>query len=241
MKDIDWIVFDAVGTVIRPEPSVPVAYHTIGQQFGSKRTVQDVGARFAAAFAETEQLDLADAQRLTTNPAIEEARWRHVVSSVFPEIADPEGCFQVLHDYFAQPSAWQLFDDTASTLRHLSDSGIRLAVASNFDDRLHSICDGTPPLRSFSQRFVSSELGFRKPSEDFYRSILTDLNVEPARVLMIGDSLENDILGALAVGMQAALISRTLSSGATDAASDSVSRNRYRVIRSLDEVEGMLS
>lgn len=239
--DIDWIVFDAVGTVIRPEPSVPVAYHTIGQQFGSERTVQDVGARFAAAFAETEQLDLADDRRLMTSPAVEEARWKHVVGAVYPEIADQEGCFQVLHDYFAQPSAWRLFDDAASTLRSLSDSGIRLAVASNFDDRLHTICDGTPALRSFSRRFVSSELGFRKPSEDFYRGILADLNVAPARVLMIGDSLENDILGALAVGIQATLISRTLSHEKTDEDSGFITGNRYRVIRSLEELEGLLT
>lgn len=240
--EVDWIVFDAVGTVIRAEPSVAVAYHAIGREFGSALSVEEVRSRFTAAFAETERRDLASSGRLTTNPAVEEARWRYVVQAVFPEIEDQEGCFQELHDYFALPSAWQLFDDAVTALRNLSNAGIQLAIASNFDHRLHSICDGTPELNCFSRRFISSELGFRKPSEHFYRSILADLNHASSRVMMIGDSLENDVEGALAVGINAALVDRDVSRTGTDGDSAATSTDdRYCVVKSLNELERLLT
>jgi putative hydrolase of the HAD superfamily len=239
--EVDWVVFDAVGTVIRPEPSIAVAYHAIGSQFGSDRTVDDVRSRFATAFAETERIDLANGSGLATNASVEEARWRHVVSSVFPEIADAEACFQELHDYFALPSAWSLFEDTAPALKMLRDGGVRLAIASNFDHRLHSICDGTPALTLFEKRYVSSELGYRKPSDHFFREMITDLNVVPDRVLMVGDSIENDVEGALAIGMRASLIARENSHVATDQVAGNGFGDRASVIQSLAELEGLLT
>ena len=239
--EVDWVVFDAVGTVIRAEPSVAVAYHAIGTRFGSDRTVDDVRSRFATAFAETERNDLANGSGLATSATVEEARWRHVVSSVFPEVADAEACFQELHDYFALPSAWSVFEDTAPALEMLRDGGVRLAIASNFDHRLHSICDGTPALTLFEKRYVSSELGYRKPSEHFFHEMITDLNAVPERVLMVGDSLENDVDGALAIGMQASLVSRENADIATDQDVKTGSGDQVSVIRSLTELEGLLT
>lgn len=236
--EVEWVVFDAVGTVIDPEPSVAQAYHLIGQQFGSERTLDDVRSRFKTAFAETESLDRSpETAGMVTNSAIEEARWRHIVAAVFPEVEDSEGCFQRLHDYFAEPTAWRAFDDTLPTLHSFSERGIRLAIASNFDHRLHPICDGIAALGLFEKRFISSELGFRKPSADFYHAIVSELNVAADRVLMVGDGLENDVEGALSVGMKAVLIDRTLERDH----SEDVSENRHRVIRSLHELQGLLT
>ena len=239
--NVDWVVFDAVGTVIRPEPGVSMAYHRIGTQFGSERTLEDVRVRFSTAFAETEREDVTGDSALTTSPEIEEARWRHIVAAVFPEVSDSEGCFQELHDYFARPSAWSLFDDTEATLRLLKEAGLRLAIASNFDHRLHSICDGISALTLFEKRYVSSELGYRKPSENFYRAITTDLNVTPDRVLMIGDGLENDVEGSLAVGMKAALVAREKSPDSAGDVAQTTAGMPYRILNSLVELEGLLT
>ncbi|MDA0285184.1 MAG: HAD family hydrolase [Planctomycetota bacterium] len=238
--DVEWVVFDAVGTVMNPEPSVASAYHSIGRQFGSNRTAVDVNSRFATAFAETEQNDLANGSDLSTSAAIEEARWRHVVASVFPEIRDREGCFQALHEYFARPSAWRCFDDVAATLQTLRECGRRLAIASNFDDRLHSICDGSPPLTLFEKRYVSSELGYRKPSAKFYQELISDLGVMPERVLMVGDGLDNDVLGALGVGMHAVLISREPFGDVTVDSKNPETGSQFPVIHSLTELKGLL-
>jgi putative hydrolase of the HAD superfamily len=234
---VEWVVFDAVGTVIDPEPSVAEAYHNIGQQFGSERSFEDVRSRFAAAFADTEREDAASgAAGLTTSTAREAARWRYIVEAVFPEVEDREGCFTRLHDYFGEPTAWRAFDDTLPTLHSLSERGIQLAIASNFDERLHPICDGVPALGLFQKRFISSELGFRKPSSDFYRAIVADLKVAAGNILMVGDGLENDVEGALSVGMNAVLVNRK-----TDRPDVHTADVPYGVVRSLTELQGLMS
>ncbi|MFT4555109.1 MAG: putative hydrolase of the HAD superfamily [Planctomycetaceae bacterium] len=236
--EVEWVVFDAVGTVIDPEPGVAEAYHLIGRQFGSERTLEDVRSRFKTAFADTESLDRSpETAGMVTSSAIEEARWRYIVAAVFPEVDDSEGCFQRLHDYFAEPTAWRAFDDTLPTLHSLSERGIRLAIASNFDQRLHPICDGIAALGLFEKRFISSELGFRKPSADFYHTVVSEVNVASEQILMVGDGLENDVEGALSVGMHAVLIDRNLARDQSGGHSEL----RYSVIRSLNDLQGLLT
>jgi putative hydrolase of the HAD superfamily len=239
--EVEWVVFDAVGTVVDPEPSVAEAYYTIGRQFGSQRSLDDVRSRFATAFAETERQDLSPATAgLTTSATVEEARWRHIVGAVFPEVADAEGCFQELHDYFGKPTAWRAFDDTLPTMHSLSERRIRLAIASNFDQRLHPICDGIEALGLFEKRFVSSELGFRKPSDQFYQAVVDALRVDAEQILMVGDGLKNDVEGALSVGMKAVLIDRKLPGPVSSGVSTN-SQAEYRVIRSLTDLQGLLT
>jgi len=235
---IKWVVFDAVGTVINPVPSVAQAYHMIGKQFGSERTLEEVRLRFMSAFSETEQKDAAHGSAgMTTNADVEETRWRYIVADVFPEVEDREGCFRRLHDYFAELTAWRTFDDTLPTLHSLSERGLRLAIASNFDHRLHPICDGIATLGLFEKRFISSELGFRKPSKQFYQTVVDTLKVDAEQILMVGDSLINDVEGALSVGMKAVLIDRKLPHADETGLSDSP----FGVIRSLTDLQGLLS
>lgn len=46
-------------------------------------------------------------------------------------------------------------------------------------------------------------LGLKKPSQEFYDYILRDLGTSKSEVVMIGDGLEKDVIGALANGIQA--------------------------------------
>ena len=45
-----------------------------------------------------------------------------------------------------------------------------------------------------------------KPSADFYAAALADMGMEPHRVLVVGDDVEADVLGAVAAGLQGALV-----------------------------------
>jgi len=56
---VRWLAFDAVGTLIAPQPSVAEAYWSIGRQFGSQLALEEVGRRFSKVFRETEQNDCA--------------------------------------------------------------------------------------------------------------------------------------------------------------------------------------
>ena len=47
------------------------------------------------------------------------------------------------------------------------------------------------------------EVGHLKPSPAYFEHIVTDLGCPPADIVMVGDSLEMDILGAMHCGLQA--------------------------------------
>ena len=51
------------------------------------------------------------------------------------------------------------------------------------------------------RHYISEEVGFIKPTRDFYDHILSDLECRSAECLMIGDSISNDMTGAKAIGM----------------------------------------
>src|SRR5262249_46155725 len=50
--------------------------------------------------------------------------------------------------------------------------------------------------------------GKTKPHETIFRSLLAKLGVEAEESVMVGDAIEDDIEGALAVGMHAVLVDR---------------------------------
>lgn len=49
--------------------------------------------------------------------------------------------------------------------------------------------------------YISEEIGFIKPTEDFYNFIMSDLKCNLKECLMIGDSITNDMIGSKAIGM----------------------------------------
>ena len=46
-----WVLFDAVGTVIYPEPSVSKSYVQVGRRFGWQVAEEELPERFAAAMS----------------------------------------------------------------------------------------------------------------------------------------------------------------------------------------------
>lgn len=212
IRNYRWVVFDAVGTLIHPDPPVPVAYQSIAARYGSKLSVEEVGRRFRKAFRQTETEAFPNgpsADKLwVSSDAIEKARWRWIVEQVVPDVDDPEAAFLELWNHFADPASWSCFPDVEESLCRLSQAGIQLAIASNFDSRLHSVCAGHDQLSPVQHRFVSSETGFRKPAPHFYARLIESCQCDPAEILMIGDDLEHDVTGPIAAGMQAFLIDR---------------------------------
>ena len=95
-----------------------------------------------------------------------------------------------------------------SSLKAFRDSGYRLGIASNFDSRLHAVCDGHPDLDPIEYRFVSSETGFRKPAPDFFSKVISHCDCPAREILMIGDDREHDVTAPKALGMQALLLDR---------------------------------
>lgn len=226
------VLFDAVGTLIYPRPRVAEAYAQAGRRFGSSLDEAEVARRFRAAFAAAEQEDRLRGNLRTSEPR-EAARWRRIVAAVFDDVADQQPLFDALWRHFASAANWRLFDDAAAVLAQLSAEGIVWGVASNFDARLHSICQGLPQLTACRHVFVSSELGHRKPARKFFAAIEDALGLEAASIALIGDDLQNDYQAALDAGWLAVLVDRHEQTPA--------GRRQIADLRQLSKVLGQLA
>src|SRR5262249_14186390 len=198
------IFFDAVGTLIHPDPPAPLVYTATARRHGSVLTPEVIGQRFRVAFQREELEDRESGWR--TSEERERKRWRRVVGTVLDDVSDPEGCFQELFAHFSRPTAWLCAPDVAPTLEELARRGYRLGLASNYDHRLRSVLAGRPELRLLRECVISSEVGWRKPAAPFFAEVVQRTGLLPEAVLFVGDDVENDYQGARAAGLHALLV-----------------------------------
>lgn len=204
---IDVVLFDAVGTLIYPRPSVAEIYRAAGEEFGARLDTATIAARFREALGV-----FASYQGEPCTSASERARWRQIVAHVFAPAAPDEkqiDCIlEVLWRHFEQPANWAVFDDAAGCLAELATAGYRLGVASNFDERLERICHGLPELAPLRELFPVTRVGFAKPAAAYYAEVTRLLEEVPERILLVGDEKEHDVVAARRAGWQAVLLDR---------------------------------
>ncbi|MFK7820732.1 MAG: HAD family hydrolase [Planctomycetaceae bacterium] len=204
---IKCVAFDAVGTIIDCEPSVSAIYAEVASNFGSHMSATDVGKKLGTAMAVFDE-DSAEHDFRTTE-AREFELWKEVVRRVVDDVDRFDEFFDELHERFGQPDVWRLCDNVASTFEALQQQGITVAIASNFDGRLHKVCDAYPELADISIRVISSEVGYRKPSLGYYNGLTEACGCPANEILMVGDTPLNDDDGAVAAGLNAVLVDRT--------------------------------
>ncbi|HEX4147921.1 MAG TPA: HAD-IA family hydrolase [Pirellulales bacterium] len=204
-RELRAILFDAVGTLLRPAPGVAAVYADVGRQFGCAPGEREIAARFARAFARQEQIDRRCFRGRTSEPR-ERDRWQRIVRRVFGRSAALEPIFAALWDHFGRPQSWQLDPAIGPLWQELSARGFQLGLASNFDRRLLTICAAQPELADCPRVFVSSLVGWKKPSGEFFRAVERQLGLAGAQILLVGDDVGNDYQAALAAGWQALLL-----------------------------------
>jgi putative hydrolase of the HAD superfamily len=198
------VFFDAVGTLIYPEPPAPAVYAAVGRRFGSRLDEATIRTRFRAAFRRQEEADYA--RNLRTDEPREFARWRAIVREVLDDVVDAEKCFQELYAHFARADAWRCEPQTAEVLAELAARGHVLGIASNFDHRLRGLVENMPALKPVRRLVISSEIGYRKPSRLFFTAMCVYTVTMPEQILYVGDDPVNDYAGARAAGLQAVLL-----------------------------------
>jgi len=105
-----------------------------------------------------------------------------------------------LHDHFT------LYEDALPVLAELREHGLRIGLVSN----------GSRDLLEFVRHHAldvdvaigSRAFGRTKPHPSIFREALAALDTAPEDAAMVGDSYEDDIEGARALGMQAFLLDR---------------------------------
>jgi putative hydrolase of the HAD superfamily len=204
------IFFDAAGTLIRPIRPVGETYTSLATAYGMTVSAAEISERFRSCFRSAPPLAFPGAPRHEIEVR-ERDWWKRLVRNVFEPwgaFARFEDYFAELFNYFARPESWKVYPEVPQTLAGLTEKGLALAVISNFDSRLHGILDGLGMARYFTQIFVSSHVGYAKPSREIFQAALDLHGVGPESALHVGDSQEHDLLGALNAGLKGVLVAR---------------------------------
>jgi putative hydrolase of the HAD superfamily len=202
-RGVHTVVFDVVGTLIEPTPSVARAYQIAGRRQGVELAEPEIARRFSQAWARQEAADAAARPAFSTSQQREHDRWRLIVEEVFEWVPQTAAIFAELWDHFGRPEAWQPVPAGCRLLESARAAGLEVAVASNFDERLKPLANLVEPLVGIDRVFASSELGWRKPAAAFFQAVEIRLGRRPDELLLIGDDPRLDLSAARAAGWRA--------------------------------------
>jgi putative hydrolase of the HAD superfamily len=108
-------------------------------------------------------------------------------------------------------AAWTAFDDAAPALRRVASAGLRVGVLTNGNQEQQAAkLRATGLLGLCGPVFASAVLPAGKPDPRAYLEACRRLQLTPGQVLMVGDNLELDVVGARAAGLQAIHLDRSL-------------------------------
>ena len=202
------VTFDAGSTLLFPHPSVGAVYSEI---------MAGHGLELRPALLETTFRDVwrqaVAGPRTVINPDADKQWWYDVVARVLQRLNTSvpgyDALFEDLWAAFAQPSRWRLHDQATTVLAELCARGYRLAVLSNWDDRLPNLIEALGLSRYFEALFVSCEVGAEKPDIRIFRHAQECFGLPAAQILHVGDSPVHDAEGACNAGWQYVLLGTT--------------------------------
>jgi putative hydrolase of the HAD superfamily len=204
------VTLDGAGTLFEVAEPVGETYARFAHRHGLSLAPDEAGRRFRAAFAAAPPLAFPGGSptRLADH---ERAWWYAVVRRAFGAAAATapfEACFAELYAHYSRPEAWRVFPEVARTLDDLRGRGLRLALVSNFDQRLVDVVAGLGLASRLDAVVHSSAAGAAKPDAAIFHAALSRLGVGPDAALHAGDDPGADVEGARRAGMHAVLVDR---------------------------------
>ncbi len=105
--------------------------------------------------------------------------------------------------YSVSETHWQPMPALHAVLDELSEEGRMLGMISNAGDveNVQRLIDKVEVRAYFDPIIISAAIGIRKPDARPFEMVLDQWQVDPDSVVMIGDRLEADILGAQGTGI----------------------------------------
>lgn len=213
-RKFDAVLFDAGHTLLRVEPSVGHVYAHVAARYGLSSEPALLNRAFRQAWSIVCNAE-DTVSPFSTSENDERVWWRNVVADTFIIAgygADFGGLFEAffeeLYEVFARPEVWYVYDDVEPTLQDLTELGVRTAIVSNWDSRLHGLLDGLNLTRWFEFVLTSAEIGRRKPHPLLFETALKRLGLPRERTLHIGDSYEDDVIGSQQAGLVGLMLDR---------------------------------
>lgn len=199
---------------------------TLLQFTGDEAAIERVGAEAMADWYLKKRHIKLDGPALVETFLAERAAGRALALETYTEVTAQQSLSQALKKvdapaatgalveaaikvYFTlEESAWVAYPDAVETLKQLKSRGYRLGLYSNAtDDKLIQRLVNQGGLRPWlSPTFSSAGWGWRKPRPEPFELIAGRWGLAPAEVVVVGDTLSADILGAQNAGMAGILV-----------------------------------
>jgi putative hydrolase of the HAD superfamily len=151
------------------------------------------------------------ADRFGAAPGGSRGFWQRFVERVVELAGGPRPSrFAVaeLYERFATAAPYRLYPEVEAALDELAAAGLRLAVVSNWDERLPRVLAALGLARRFAAVVISSEIGVEKPHPAIFGAALRRLGVAATAAVHVGDSRIEDVEGARAAGLAALHLAR---------------------------------
>jgi HAD superfamily hydrolase (TIGR01549 family) len=196
------VLFDVDFTLVRPGPELgPEGYVRAGERHGLTLDASRYDDARDAAL-----VDLRAHPDLEHDDEIWFAFTERIVRGMGGSAPNALACAVEITRGWERHENFELYDDTLPVLDELRRAGILIGLVSN----------SARDVRAFARHhsleidagISSFHHGKSKPHASIFRAVLDLLEVEPGEAAMVGDSLEDDVEGALAAGMRAILLDR---------------------------------
>ena len=194
-------VFDVDFTIAKPGPDLgPDGYRRLGERYGLDLDPSRYDEARRAAFA-----------TLKRHPELDhdEEIWVLFTQRVIEGmggIGDTYAAAFEMERSWAQAHHFELYDDAVPALEALRARGLKIGLLSNTSRDLEAFV--VHHGLTVDAVLTSHAHGKTKPHETIFRRMLELLDVVADEAVMVGDTLEDDVEGALAIGMRALLLDR---------------------------------
>jgi putative hydrolase of the HAD superfamily len=163
---------------------------------------------------------------------------RHIIEGMGGRGPSLDACAREIYAEWAACQHFELYHDVPQALGELAGRGIRLGLISNSHRCLVSFQSHFELGHLISAVVSSAEHGFMKPHPSIFAAALELVDVPAGDAVMVGDSVRQDVDGALRAGMGAVLLHRFEH---RHPQADELSSKGVAIIRSLAELPALIS
>jgi HAD superfamily hydrolase (TIGR01662 family) len=196
------ILFDVDFTLARPGPELmPEGYVSCGERYGLTLDFSRYEEARAAALA-----DLRRHPDLDHDEEIWIAFTERIVQGMGGEPPVSHEVAVELTARWQRHENFELYDDVQPVLAELRRGGVKIGLVSNSARDIREFANHH--TLAIDAGISSFHHGKTKPHASIFRAVLELLEVEPRDAVMVGDTVADDIDGALAIGMRAVLVDR---------------------------------
>ncbi|MEM0007051.1 MAG: HAD family hydrolase [Candidatus Bathyarchaeia archaeon] len=112
------------------------------------------------------------------------------------------------------PAQQHIIEDAKETVRLVKELGVKVVVVGNvvfWPGSYNKVLLEKAGLSRFiDEQFYADELGVSKPKPEIFAKVLSRFNVQPREALHVGDSVFEDLVGAVLSHMNVALIDKNV-------------------------------